>query len=295
MCRLAAILVLLVACSPGEEDATLAARAGELRVIVLAPSIARVALALGVQERVVGVDEYSARLPGFENVPSIGGLFNPDLERTIELRPTLVLSVKSAQQSAYMSTLRARGVRVVEIEVYTLDEVLASFETIAELFAVPAAGRALAGSVRAEIAAVALRAEATPARTVVLVLERDPLYVAGGGAFTQALLEAAGGQNVFADLPAPYPRVSLEALAERAPELLIDSTVGADGGPLAAAEVREYWSRFSWVREVAPLDRSAVTLPGPELGAGARTLLAVIHPELDPTVPSALPRGSRAQ
>jgi ABC-type Fe3+-hydroxamate transport system substrate-binding protein len=234
--------------------------------------------ALGAGDRLVGVDEFSRRLPGNERLPSVGGLFSPDLERTLELAPSAVLSVRSAEQQAYVASLRARGVRVEEFEVYTLEEVLGSFERIGVLVERAEQARALALRVRAELASVAASVAGLPRPTVALVLERDPLYVAGGGGFTHALLEAAGARNAFGDLAAPYPRVSLESLADRAPDLVLDSTSDADAGDGAAAEVAAYWSRHRWVRRAAPLARDVVTLPGPDLGASARLLAAAIHP-----------------
>jgi ABC-type Fe3+-hydroxamate transport system substrate-binding protein len=270
MSRIVALALAVAACAPAAEPPP-----GE-RIVVLAPSLVRVVQALGAQDRLVAVDEVSRRLPGNERLASVGGLYTPDLERTLEHAPTLVLAVRSAEQHAFVGNLRARGVRVEEFEVYTLDEVLASFERVGALLAREAQARALAARVRAEIAAVAASVERLPHPTAALVLERDPLYVAGGGGFTNALLSAAGARNVFADVAAPYPRVSLESLADRAPELVLDSTAGADTD---AEEVRRYWRRHAWVRRVEPLARDVVTLPGPDLGQGARLLADVIHPD----------------
>jgi ABC-type Fe3+-hydroxamate transport system substrate-binding protein len=112
---------------------------------------------------------------------------------------------------------------------------------------------------------------------VAIVLEREPLFVVGAGSFASDLLDAAGARNAFADLSDAYPRVSLEALAARAPELLLETVSDA---ARADAEARAYWSRFGFVRRVATVPRGEVVLPGPELGRAARLLRARIHPEL---------------
>src|SRR5688500_17070772 len=57
------------------------------RVVVLAPSLARVLVALGASRVVVGVDQFSAQLPELADRPQLGGLFAPDLERLLSLRP----------------------------------------------------------------------------------------------------------------------------------------------------------------------------------------------------------------
>jgi ABC-type Fe3+-hydroxamate transport system substrate-binding protein len=289
MPRLVVFACLLAACSPAPQPAGGASE----RLIALAPSLVRVVQALGAGDHLVAVDEFSRRLPGNEHLPSVGGLFSPDLERTLELSPSLVIAVRSAELHAYVEHLRARGVRVEEFEVYTLEEVLASFERVGALVGREREARELVSRVRGELAAVAASVEGLPRPTTALVLERDPLYVAGGGGFTHALLEVAGARNVFADLAAPYPRVSLESLADRAPELLLDSTVAGDTGAATAAEVRAYWGAHAWVRRVSPLARDVVTLPGPDLGKGARLLADVVHPERDAAPGSRDALGSR--
>ena len=264
---LASVALLWIACS-GERAPAASER---LRVIALAPSLVALVQAVGAGELLVGIDEFSRRAPGNERWPSVGGLYGPDLERTLELEPTLVLAVSSAAHQSFLDRLRERGVRVEEFEVYTLDEVLASFARVGELVGRGAQGRALADRVRGELAGIARSVAALPRPRAALVLERDPLYVAGGGAFTHALLEVAGAENAFADLAEPYPRVSLESLADRAPDLVIDTSIGGD-------DADTWWGRWPWVRRAVALEREAVTLPGPDLAAGARALVEVVHP-----------------
>ncbi|TDJ09932.1 MAG: hypothetical protein E2O71_00730 [Deltaproteobacteria bacterium] len=251
------------------------------RIISLSPSISRVLLALGVGDEIVAVDRFSRDLPGLEAVPSLGGLYSPDLERTVELRPTLVLAVSSAQQAGFFDRLRARGVQVEEIEVYTLEEVLESFVRIGQHVGRRPEAEALVRRVRGELEQVAASVKGLPRRTVALILERDPLYVAGRGAFIHTLIETAGGENVFSDLAAPYPRVSLEVLAEREPEIILDTFLDPARGAEAEEGVRRYWRRFGWVQRAEPFPPSAAVLPAPDLSEGARLLRARIHPELE--------------
>ncbi len=247
------------------------------RVISLSPSITGILLALGAADVLVGVDRYSLRVSGAADLPSVGGLFAPDLERTIELRPTLVIAVTSAQQDAFFAQLRARGVQVHEVQPYTLEEVLASYGEIGELVGRDAGP--LIARVRAELETLRASVADRTRASVALVVEREPLYVAAGGTFVDELIEAAGGHNVFGDLDQRYPQVSLELLAERAPDVLIDSTVvGTDPAGMRAA--RAYWERFDWVRRVEFIAQGVATLPGADLAAGARLLRAKIHPDL---------------
>lgn len=273
MCLLA--LALAAACRPRAEPG-----ARELRIVSLSPSTTGVLLALGLRGEIVGIDRFSRELPDCAGIPTLGGLFAPDLERTLELRPSLVVGVRSQSQAAFFAALRARGIAVHELETGgSLDSVLGNYELLGALVGRRDAGRALAARVRGQLDAVARSVAGRLRPTVALVVERDPVYVVAGGSFASALIEIAGGANVFADLPRSYPEVSLELLAERAPELLIDSTQ-SDRGPEAQAAARAYWRRVASVKRVELVPPGVATLPGAELARGAELLRARIHPEL---------------
>ena len=279
--RLALAVVLVLACRAREP----ASESGELRVISLSPSATDIVVALGMRDALVGVDQYSQALAGTgDALPSLGGLFAPDLERALELEPTLVLGVRGENQAAFFAQLRARGVRVYEIDSSgSLESVLGTYEEIGRQLGREAEARALVARVREQLDEVKRSVEGLGRPSVALVVEREPLYVAAGGSFASALIEAAGGRNIFADLSSAYPQVSLELLAERAPDVLIDSTQGAAVGPDAEGAARAYWSRFGWVKRVELVAPGVMTQPGAQLAEAARILRARIHPALDRT------------
>jgi ABC-type Fe3+-hydroxamate transport system substrate-binding protein len=274
---LGALALLLGACGRGAPAP--AAVGAPLRVISLSPTLSGVAVALGARERLVGVDQYSLELPGLERLPSLGGLFAADLERAVELRPDLVLGVRSEQQQAFFEALRARGVRCEEIETGgRLDLVLAEFRRVGALLALDAEAEALVARLRAELDAIAASVAGREPRAVALVLDADPLYVAGGGGFVSDLIAIAGGRNVFADLEGAYPRVSFEVLAARAPEVLLDASL-APGRVRDQADARAAWQRFGWVRRVEFLPFGPATRAGADMARGAAQIRDAIHPE----------------
>jgi ABC-type Fe3+-hydroxamate transport system substrate-binding protein len=252
--------------------------AGAQRVISLSPAVTEVLVALGAAGDLVGVDRFSLQVPGVGDVPSLGALFSPDLERAIEAEPTLVFGVAGQQQQGFFEYLRARGVRVETLSPYTLTEVLDSYAQIGALVGRADEGAALRDAVERELAEIRASVRGTTP-SVAVVLERQPLYVVGGGSFVSELIEAAGGRNAFADLDAPYPVVSLEVLAERAPAVLVDTSVAvAAGGEAAVAEAREHWSVLPHPGRVETVPQGVVTLPGARLAEAARILRDKIHP-----------------
>lgn len=274
------LVVVAIALASACRERAAALPAGAPRIVSLSPATTGILIALGLRGQLVGVDRFSHEQLGLPDVPSLGGLFAPDLERTLELRPSAVFAVRSESQAGFFEALRTRGIAVYEIETGgSLDAVIANYAAIGARVGREAEGRALAAKVRAQLAAVAASVAGRPRPTVALVVEREPLYVAAGASFASALIDAAGGRNVFADLARAYPQVSLELLAERAPDVLIDSTRTAQG-PDAERDARAFWGRFAWAKRVELVPPGVATLPGAELARGAELLRARIHPEL---------------
>jgi len=245
--------------------AAVATRAGAEppRVVSLNPSLTAILLALDAEATLVGVDEYSAQLePRVRGLPRVGGLFNPSLEAIVSLAPSFVALVPSAQQRELRERLEALHIEVLALPNISYDEVLRSIVVLGERVGRGAAGRARVDAIRATWRDARKRADGAAPVRAVLVLQRDPLYVVGAGSFLDAMLEAAGAENLARSFGDPYPRVSVEWLIAAAPELILDA---AD----PAAEALSHWSHWPSLPAVArgrvyPLERQP-TIPGPYL------------------------------
>jgi iron complex transport system substrate-binding protein len=250
--------------------------APSLRVVSMNPSLTRMLIALDALPVLVGVDEYSAaHESAAAELPRVGGLFNPSLEAVVALEPDLVVVVPSLQQRDFCSRLRELGVEVLELANISLAEVLESMQTLGDRVDRSRAARERVAAIRSTWIEVAREASQRPRRSAVLVVQREPLYVVGGGSYLNSMLDAAGLDNAAADYAEAYPRVSLEWLIAAGPRVIIDSS--AD--PVSAIE---YWSRWTSIPAVAEdrvvaVPQGLVTLPGPYLDRSLRTLVAAIR------------------
>jgi len=255
------------------------------RIVSMNPSLTRMLVALGARERLVGVDHYSAITePEVTELPRVGGLFNPSLEGVVALEPDLVVVVPSVQQRDFRSRLRELGVDVLELSNITLDEILQSIETLGERIDRSEVARERVDAIRSAWRETAEQSEKLPRQSAVLVITRDPLYVAGGGSYLNSMLEAAGVDNAAAKYAEAYPRVSLEWLIATQPQVIIDS---ADDSTSA----KEHWSHWPSIPAVAAgrivaVQQGIVTLPGPYLDRSLRTLAAAIRRVDTPSGPT---------
>lgn len=273
VCALLALAALAGSVAAGAEESS---PATARRIVSMNPSLTETLLALGVGDRLVGVDEYSARQqPEVRGLPVVGGLFSPSLEAVTALTPDLVVLVPSAQQRSFRDRVEALGVRVLALPNITLEELLASIDVLGDAVGRSTEARALVEEIRASLAEVRRTTRSRPSVRALLVLQRDPLYVVGGANFIDSILEVAGAQNVAAVFDEPYPRISVEWVVDRRPEVILD----ASDDPLPA---KEYWSRWPSLPAVSAgrvtgVSASEVTRPGPYIGAAARSLARALH------------------
>jgi iron complex transport system substrate-binding protein len=251
-----------------------AARAAE-RIVSLNPSLTEMLVALGAEDRIVGIDDRSARRhPPLAHLPTVGGLFNPSLEAVVALAPDVVVLVPSAQQRDLRARMQELGIEVRELPNITLDELLASIEVLGELVERRQAARERVAEIRAAFEATERSAAGRRPPRVVFALQRDPLYVVGAGNFLDAMLRAAGAINAAAELGGPYPQASLEWLIASQPEVILDASEDAE-------DAASFWSRWSSLPAVAKgrvisLPPAEVTLPGPYLDRGLRRIAAAL-------------------
>jgi len=239
------------------------ATADSPRVVSLNPSLTQTLLALDAEAMIVGVDEYSAQIePRVRALPRVGGLFNPSLEAIVALAPSFVALVPSAQQRALRDRLEALDIEVLALSNHSRDEVLHSIEALGDRVGRGAAARKRVTEIRTAWTDAEARAAATPRVRAVLVLQRDPLYVVGGGSYLDAMLHAAGAENAAREFAEAYPRVSLEWLIAAAPDLILDAADPPD-------EAADHWARWSSLPAVSSgrvrIVEKDVTLPGPYL------------------------------
>jgi iron complex transport system substrate-binding protein len=273
---LAALSILVLGCGGPGERSTPSPPGSLPRIVSVNPSLTAILLALDAADALVGVDEFSAaQHPETAHLPRVGGLFNPSLEAVAALAADAVIVVPSVEQRDFVNRLEEMGVRVLVLENIELAQVL---ENIAELGALVGRDAQAAERIEAIERAVAAAVHVTRARPrprVLVVLQRDPVFVVGRRGFIDELLTAAGGENLGSTFGDAYPQVALEWLIEAAPEVLIDMTT-------EPIEPIEYWSRWPTIPAVAGervlhLDPKTVTLPGPYLDRSLLSLVEALH------------------
>jgi iron complex transport system substrate-binding protein len=276
---LASLLGSGVACSGAVTGGEAAGDAAQ-RLVVMAPAAAEMLDVLGVADRVVGVGDF---VPGFDAVPRVGAYDSPNAERILDLGADAFVTTASQAAAPAHARLEALGVRVVALDTSTYEGMLDSLLALGRSVGREDEARAVVERVRRELGAIEARAAERPRRGVLFVVGRDPLYVAGPGSHVDEMIVRAGGVNVAHDTGAPYARMSIEAVLERQPEVIVDTSdnrPGALRGRVAGAWGE--WEFLPAVRDgaVHQVDPSRLAIPGIRLPEMTERLGRMIHPEI---------------
>ncbi len=276
----AAAAALALACAPAPSPPRAERPA---RIAVLAPAAAETLAALGVADQVVAVGGFVTWPPELASRPRLDAFAVANAEPLLALDVDLVVTTASVAGHADRERLRGLGIDLLELDTESYPAALASIVTLGRRVGRGAEAERLAAAIEARVAAVAARAADLPRRRVLMVVGREPLFVAGPGSHLDHLLAAAGGENVAADLGAPYAQAALEAMVARAPEAIVDSSENRVGAAARAALAHD-WGRFPTLPAVAAgrvwaVDPSRLSIPGPRLGETAELLARLVHPE----------------
>ncbi|MCS6927798.1 MAG: cobalamin-binding protein [Candidatus Binatia bacterium] len=264
--------------------------AGELvspRIVSLAPSVTETVFALGAGEHVVGVCTFCDFPAAVERIRRVGSYVAPNVEAIVATAPDVVIGVPPNNPAA-LAALTRLGIRVVVVQVETLAQIETAMRTIAREAGREAAGETLVAQLRHRLAATRARLAGAPTRRVLMVVGQNPLIAVGHGTFLDELITLARGHNIAAETGQPWPRVSVEFILAKQPEVIIDGSMGSE--EQAKEQPLGLWRHFPFLPAVHSgrlYGRRLHTLlrPGPRLADGLEELARLIHPEqFHPTV-----------
>jgi ABC-type Fe3+-hydroxamate transport system substrate-binding protein len=216
------------------------------RVVSLVPSETEAVVLLAGVEVLAGRTDYCVEPRGLiETVPTVGGTKNPDLARILELAPDLVLcNVEENTRPAVEALVRA-GVAVHTSFPKTVDQARTLMRELCVLLGSDPDASTVLRAMDDALAELSSRRARTTPRRAFCPIWMDPLMTIHGDTFLSDALDLAGAFNVFNDRPrryplaadlglrAPlpdartvgldtrYPRVTLDEVRARAPEIIL--------------------------------------------------------------------------
>ncbi len=249
------------------------------RVVVLAPSLTDVVLAMGLGERLVGVTRLDDA-PEVAKLARVGGFLDPSPEAVLALSPDLVLwvtdggALAAVRRIAELSRASARPFPILAIPIVNVADVVETPRIVGDALGDRGAGERRARALAADVEAVRRRAAGLPRRRVLFVVGHEPLVVAGPGSFPDELLRICGAEDVVRGDRA-WPVYPVEKAVADDPDVVVDAA------PQEPAEGIRRLSAVRAVREgrVLRIPNDDLIRPGPRMIRGLGLLFRGLHPE----------------
>lgn len=217
-------------------------------LVSLVPSDTYSVFALGAGDRLIGRTQYCYEpADRVEAVPAVGGTKNADVAAIIEMRPELVIANQEENTKRDLERIAQANIPVYVSFPKRVADGLAHLAKLSRILGVDS-DKAVRDRLRQGYEAVReaekARSRKKPLRAF-LPIWMDPLMTIDAGTFISDALDLAGAYNVFSDRPrryplaadlgkaeplpkekvagrdTRYPRIALEEVVARAPEIVL--------------------------------------------------------------------------
>ena len=257
------------------------------RIICMTPSVTETVFALECGDRIIGVSDFCDYPAEAAAIEKLGGFINPNLERLLALGPDLIIAQGKSER--IIEFCQRENVPFLQVQMRSIESVFHDINQIAAALGSPAQAQKLTRQIQDSLDKTAARTASLDRPRVFLSLYRTGgsltgITTVGGTTFLSELIEIAGGENIFADLPKEYPQISKESLLKRQPDIVIEpyqhDTLNENQKIQRLAE----WQALGSIpatqnNRIYFIHESTILKPGPRLAQIAEDFARLIHPE----------------
>ncbi|WP_320129337.1 ABC transporter substrate-binding protein [uncultured Sphaerochaeta sp.] len=254
------------------------------RIISLAPNVTETIAALGSLDLLVGRTDYCNYPVEVSNIPSIGTLYTPSVEKLISLKPDLVIA-SSFVSDQLIESLQKASIKIVCINKQeTFSGTYAMIEDIAFLLGKEKEGKALVSTMKNTVSNVVEKTKDLPKPRVYFLIDFGSFDgTATGDTFIDQMLSLSGATNIAKS--ASNWTYSKELLVENDPDLII---ISPRWGETAKETIEAFSStkpykdlRSTKEGNLVSIDADLISRQGPRSALALQTLAKAIHPGID--------------
>ena len=241
-------------------------------IVALSPSAAEILFTIGAGDQVSAVSEFTDFPEEAKAKPVVGGFDGKtlSLETIMSFRPDLVY-LTEGMHNFLIATLEANGIAYyvskgdsiasVEKEILEVGKITGHEKEAAKVV------DGMETKMKKAVTSAHKDGAANSDSPVNVYWEvwNAPYMSAGASSFINDVIKAAGGENIFSDLPDTYPMVSEESIISRRPAVIL---IPASTGMAAdAVGLRNGWAEIPAVKgnRVFVVDDNVYTRPGPRV------------------------------
>lgn len=257
-------------------------------IISTAPSNTEVLVGLGLADKLVAVDKYSADVEGVsKDLPKID-FRNPDAEAIIALNPDIVIASghnKAGDEDPF-ALIKEAGIPVAYIpSSYSIEGIYGDIEFIASLTDTEKEGKELVNSMKKEVDAIKAIGDTIQDKKNVYfeIGAGSGLYTFGNETFLNEMIETIGATNIFGEENS-WITVTPEAVIDANPDVILANTPGTNEAGLTAVEDivrREGWDTITAVKngDVYQIDKNSSSRGSQNIIKALKEMAKAVYPD----------------
>lgn len=250
------------------------------RIVSLAPNITEILFSLGLDEEVVGVSIHCNYPEKAKSRVRVGSYISIDFERVISLKPDLIIATGAGNPREMVERLERLGFPSFVIFPKRFEDVLQSIRHLGRVSAKEREALSIIESMQRRKERVAERTKTLYRPKVFLQIGESPIVTVGKGSFGDDLIRLAGGENVAGKDKEMYPRLGMEEILKRSPEVILISSMNPKGD---YERILREWARWKMIPAVKQgrihlIDSDLIDRPSPRIIEGLEEMATLIHP-----------------
>lgn len=252
------------------------------RIVSLAPNITETLFALGLDEEIVGVTMFSTYPEAARMKPKVGSYINISLEKVIALNPDLIIATADGNKKEIVLQMEGLGFPVYTINPEDFDDIFETIMNIGRITGKESSAKTLVRDLEQRVETIVSLTRDIEKPRVFLQIGIDPLVSVGKNTIHTKLITLAGGISVTGDVEMQYPRLSIENVIFKKPDIIIVSSMKRGGN---FERVRSQWKKWTDIPAVQNdrihiINSDLTDHSSPRIVEGLEELLRIIHPEI---------------
>ncbi len=252
------------------------------RIVSLAPSLTEILYFLGLGQRVVGVTKFSYYPPDAARKPKVGSYIELNVEKIISLVPDLVIGTVDGNKPGVVDLLNQAGIRVFIVNPRNVKQAIETIAIIGQVCGVNEKASLLTRRLNRRVNRILKKIRTKERPLVFLQINVRPIMTVNKNTIHHDLISLAGGRNMARNEPFTYPRISIEEVIRKKPEVIIISSMERGGRFEKARQEWLKWRSIPAVKNnrVHLIDSDLIDRASPRIIDGLEAMSRIIHPEL---------------
>lgn len=215
------------------------------RIISLAPHITENLFSAGIGDRVVGTVNFSDYPEQAKSITQVGGYNNINIEKIISLQPDIIIAWKEGNQKSQIDKLIALSIPVYINEPTRLEDIASDIKRFGIIADNEDEANKNADYFLTQLKYLESNYAEKSKISVFYQVWHNPLITVNHDQIIGHIIELCGGNNIFANLTALTPKISVEAVIASNPQVII-----ASGMDQSRPEWLDDWRKWDYLTAV---------------------------------------------